>query len=116
VTEGHAPFAVLNRTANPLIKGLLRSPLHRLASGNLALITVTGLRTGREHTFPVGFAQHDSCVLITVGSPERKRWWRNLPEPAPVRLRLRGTERSGSGVAQGDERTGVRVEVKLDPA
>src|SRR5438034_1239565 len=31
--SGHAPFAVFNRTANPAIKLLLRSPLHPLASG-----------------------------------------------------------------------------------
>jgi hypothetical protein len=116
MATGHAPFAVFNRTANPLVKGLLRSPLHRLASRNLALITVTGRSSGREYTFPVGYSESDGHVLIVVGLPERKRWWRNLLQPAPVRLRLGGVERTGTAVASGDERSGVTVEVKLDPA
>lgn len=113
--KGHAPFAVFNRTANPLIKGVLLSPVHWLASGSLALITVTGRRSGREYTFPVGYSERDSGVVIGVGWPERKRWWRNLLKPAPVRLRLRGAERTGSAVATGDERSGITVEVELDP-
>jgi hypothetical protein len=113
---GHAPFAVFNRTANPLVKGLLRSPLHRLVSGNLALITVTGRLSGREYTFPVGYRERGGHVVIFVGMPEQKRWWRNLVQPAQVRLRLRGGERTGTGVALGDVRSGVTVEVELDAA
>jgi hypothetical protein len=113
---GHGPFAVFNRTANPLIRMLLRSPLHAPLSRRLALITVTGRRSGREYTFPVDYEQAGELVTIKVGWPERKRWWRNLRDGASVRLRLRGTERTGRAVAQGDERTGVTVEVRLDPA
>lgn len=114
--SGHAPFAVFNRTANPLIRLLLSSPLHAPLSRRLALITVTGRRSGREYTFPVDYEQAGELVTITVGWPERKRWWRNLMGGAPVRLRLHGTERTGQAVARGDERTGVTVEVRLDPA
>jgi hypothetical protein len=54
-------------------------------------------------------------VRITVGSPEHKRWWRNLTDAgAPVRMRLRGVERSGHAVARGDERSGVTVEIAFD--
>jgi hypothetical protein len=116
VAHGHAFFAVFNRTLNPLVKGLLRSPLQGVASGGLVLITVTGRRSGREHTFPTGYEQDGDRVLIEVGWPERKLWWRNLTEPAPVRLRLRGAERTGTAVARGDEQSGVTVEVELDPA
>jgi hypothetical protein len=114
--SGHAPFAVFNRTANPLIRLVLSSPLHAPLSRRLALITVTGRRSGREHTFPVNYEQAGELVTITVGWPERKRWWRNLRAGAPVRLRLRGAERTGHAVAHGDERTGVTVEARLDPA
>jgi hypothetical protein len=116
VAHGHTPFAVFNRTLNPLVKGLLRSPLRRVAGGGLVLITVTGRRSGREHTFPTGYEQEGDRVLIEVGWPERKLWWRNLSEPAPVRLLLRGVERSGTAVARGDESSGVTVEVHLDAA
>jgi hypothetical protein len=54
-------------------------------------------------------------VRITVGWPEHKRWWRNLTGAgAPVRIRLRGVERSGQAIVRGDERSGVTVEIALD--
>ena len=56
----------------------------------------------------------DSIVLIPQ-APERKTWWRNLRgEGAPVRVRLRGEDRTGWAVATGDEHTGVQIELKLD--
>jgi hypothetical protein len=115
VSDPHRRFAVLNRTGNLVVRGVLRSPAHRLLSGNLALITVTGRRTGRAHTFPVAYNREGDIVTIGVGWPDRKLWWRNLHEPAPVGLRLAGRARTGEGRAIGDANTGVRVEVKLDP-
>ena len=112
--KGHAGFAVLNRTGNPVVRALLRSPLHPLLSRNLALVTYTGRRTGQEHTIPVGYRLEDGFVTIVVGAPERKRWWRNLRGGAPVRLTVRGAERHGLAHVDGDERAGVRIRVRLD--
>ena len=112
---GHGPFAVFNRVGNPAVRLLLRSPLHPVLSGQLALITVTGRRSGRSYTIPVGYRREGDVVVVPVGWPERKLWWRNLRgEGAPVRLRLRGRDHEGHAVAQGDEREGVRVVVTLD--
>ena len=116
--SGHAPFALLNRTGNPVLKALLRSPLHPLArSGTIGLITVTGRRSGREFTIPVFYRRQGNSVKIGVGAPARRAWWRNLRgEGAEVRMRIRGEERTGHAVARGDERSGVTVEVDLRPA
>ena len=97
------------------MRGLLRSPAHRLASGSLLLITVTGRRSGRRFTIPVGYRQADDVVTITVGWPQRKQWWRNLREEAPVEVVLRGEGRTGRAQAHGSEAEGVTVEVRLDP-
>jgi hypothetical protein len=113
--EGHAPFAVFNQTANRLVRGLLRSPLHGLVSGRLALITVTGRRSGRTFTFPVAYRREGEVVTIGVEWPGRKLWWRNLRDGGAVRLRLRGVERTGHARAHGDADTGVTVRVELDP-
>jgi hypothetical protein len=113
--DNHTPFAVFNRTANPVVRGLLRTPLHRFVSGRLALITVTGRRSGRTYTFPVGYEQDGDRVTITVGWPSRKLWWRNLRGGGQVRLRLKGVERTGHAQAHGDELSGVTVHVQLDP-
>jgi hypothetical protein len=113
--EGHAPFAVFNRVGNPGIRLLLQSPLHALASRQLALITVTGRRSGRTYTIPVGYRREGNVVRIGVGWPSRKSWWRNLRgEGAPVRMRIRGQDLGGHAVARGDEGSGVTVEVTLD--
>jgi deazaflavin-dependent oxidoreductase (nitroreductase family) len=115
VKRGHAPFAVFNRTINPALKALLSSPPHPLLSRQLGLITVTGRRTGRRYTFPVGYRQEGDRVIVNVGWPERKQWWRNLRQGGRVEMRIQGHRREGHAQAQGDERTGVTVEVQLDP-
>ncbi|HXR29258.1 MAG TPA: nitroreductase/quinone reductase family protein [Solirubrobacteraceae bacterium] len=112
---GHAPFALWNRSGNRVVGLLLRSPLHPLVSRGLTLITVTGRRTGREHTFPVGYKEDGENLTIPVMWPQRKVWWRNLRGGAPVRLHLRGADRTGQAHAREDDHGGVVVEVLLDP-
>jgi hypothetical protein len=114
--RSHTPFAVVNRVVNPVVHGVLRSPAHRLLSGHLALLTVTGRRSGRTFTFPVGYHQDGDRVTIGVDWPERKRWWRNLSDDAPVEIWLAGVRRAGTGRAHGDEHAGVTVEIHLDGA
>lgn len=62
----------MNRTVNPVLRGLLRSPAHGLASRRLALITHTGRKSGREHTIPVLYRDKGDEVTIAVGWPDRK--------------------------------------------
>lgn len=114
MSTSHTPFAVFNHVGNPLVKGLLRSPLHGVASGRLALISVTGRKSGNVFTFPVMYTRDGDVVTVVVGWPERKRWWRNLTgEGAPVRIRLGAVDHEGHGVAEGDETSGVTVRITL---
>jgi hypothetical protein len=112
--RGHLPFAVWNRSGNRLVTWLLRSPLHPLVSRRLALITVTGRRSGRSFTLPVGYTADEGLLRIPVMFAERKLWWRNLRDGAPVVLRLRGEDRAGRAVVARTPSGGVRVEVALD--
>jgi deazaflavin-dependent oxidoreductase (nitroreductase family) len=80
---------------NPLISGILRSPLHWLLSPGLLLITVTGRRTGRRYTIPVGYQRDGETLAVMVSEAGRKSWWRNYREPGPVEVRLRGRSHSG---------------------
>jgi deazaflavin-dependent oxidoreductase (nitroreductase family) len=75
---------------NARIGWLLRSPLHPLLSFGLMLITVTGRRSGRRYTIPVGYQRHGDSIRVLVSKPHRKQWWRNFREPAAVELRVRG--------------------------
>ena len=64
---------------------------------------------------PVGYRQVGGQVIVNVGWPERKQWWRNLRHGARVETRIRGHRREGRAQARGDEHTGVTVELDLDP-
>jgi hypothetical protein len=80
----------LRRIGNVLVIGLLRSPLHPLASGSLLLITYRGRNSGRRFTIPVMYAERAGTLTIFVGHSERKRWWRNFRGGGEVEVRLRG--------------------------
>jgi hypothetical protein len=45
------------RAINPIICALLRSPLHRLLSEQMLLLTYAGRRSGRRFTLPLGYAR-----------------------------------------------------------
>lgn len=92
------------RVANPLLRWLLRSRLHWLASRWLLLLSYTGRRSGRRYTTPVAYARHEGDVL--VATPERESdWWRNFTEPRRCGLWLRGVDRAATGrVVTGADR------------
>jgi hypothetical protein len=113
--RGRLPFAVMNRTVNPALRAVLRSPAHGVASGRLALITYAGRRSGREYTIPVLYRDDGDEVTIAVGWPDRKVWWRNLTgDGGPVRMVIRGKQLRGHAVAtrSADGATRVRVSVQ----
>lgn len=78
---------------NPLMKALLRSPLHGFVSDSLLSITFTGRTSGREYTTPVGYEALDGTLYIT--SQTDRVWWKNLRGGAEVSVRLRGERRVG---------------------
>ena len=92
----------LQRLGNLFVSGLLRSPLHRVLSGSLLLISYRGRRTGHRFTIPVIYAERDGTLTIFVGHPERKKWWRNLRQGAEVEVRLRGDRLSGKAAVVDD--------------
>jgi deazaflavin-dependent oxidoreductase (nitroreductase family) len=86
------------KSINAVVRPVLRSRFHWLLSRKLMLVTVRGRRTGRLHTFPVGYVQEGDVLHVLVGDYETKRWWRNLEAPAPVELTLRGRTVRATGV------------------
>lgn len=78
------------RYFNACLRWLLRSRLHRVLSGKVMLIEVTGRRTGRRYVIPIAYAEHDGAVLMGVA---RTAWLRNLAPHRPVTLTVRGRRR-----------------------
>jgi deazaflavin-dependent oxidoreductase (nitroreductase family) len=82
---------------NPLLRGILRSPLHRLLSSWLLLLTFTGRRSGQRFTIPVGYQVEDAEVLTVMASEApKKQWWKNFRDSGPVEVLLRGRKRIGT--------------------
>ena len=75
------------RVANPVVKLLLRSPLHGIASGNIALLHFRGRKSGREFVTPLSYVREDGTVCLM--SAHGTRWWMNLrDEGEPVSLEI----------------------------
>lgn len=86
---------------NPLMKWLLRSPLHGLISKSFMLITYTGRKSGRVYTTPVNYVRDGDYLLVT--SFRQRTWWRNLLGGAPVTVRVQGRDFKGIGEALTDD-------------
>lgn len=80
---------------NPVITWLLRSPLHRFVGSQVMLLTVTGRRSGRRYTIPVGYKRRGDRLDVLVSKAQTKQWWRNYREAGPVELWMRGETRRG---------------------
>lgn len=85
------------KLVNPFVGAILRSPLHWVFSRRLLLLEVRGRRTGRVHTFPVGYLQEADTLYVLVAEYRTKTWWRNFQGGAPAKLRLRGRTVQGTG-------------------
>ena len=75
---------------NPIIKGLLKSPLHFFVSKNIMLITYTGRKSGQTFTTPVNYIRDGDAFYTT--SWKDRNWWRNLRDRHPVTLWVQGKE------------------------
>jgi hypothetical protein len=112
--RGHGPFAAMNRTMNPVLRAVLRTRAHGLASARVALITYTGRKTRRQYTIPVFYRDKGDEVTIAVGWPDRKVWWRNLTGAGgPVSLVIRGERLRGHAVATHEAGRDALVRVKV---
>ena len=87
-------------TGNDFVKFFLRTPLY-VFMGNTMLITVTGCKTGKKYSTPVGFyPEGDSLWVITNRD---RTWWRNVKNGATVTLLLKGRTVPAFAEAEMDE-------------
>lgn len=91
---------------NPLMRLFLHSPLHRILSGSLMLITFTGRKSGRQFTTPVRYIKTDDTVRCFTAA--ENQWWRNLRTPAEVKLHIQGQTKSYMARAIADDSEEIR--------
>ncbi|CAA9217780.1 MAG: hypothetical protein AVDCRST_MAG93-306 [uncultured Chloroflexia bacterium] len=112
--EGAEPPEKLAKVVNPVIKALLRSPLHRLVSKHLMLLTFAGRKTGRTYTIVVGRHKVGGKLVVPLGTTGR-RWRLNLRRGAPVVVTMEGRHLRGRGELVEDPEEAARVyELLLD--
>src|SRR4051812_41946369 len=76
---------------NPVVRGLLRSPAHRVLSRSVLLLAYTGRRSGVRRELPVMYALLGERFVVVVGQPETKTWWRNFAgDVRPVTVTVAG--------------------------
>ena len=75
------------KIVNPFVKALLRSPLHGIASKNVALLHFRGRKSGREFVTPLSYVRENGTVCLL--SAHGTRWWMNLREEGtPVSIEI----------------------------
>ena len=132
--EGAEPPEALARVVNPVIKALLRSPLHWPFSKHLILLAFRGRKTGKTYEVVVGRHELDGALLVPTGTTGR-RWRLNFRGRTSVEVTLEGRRQRGWGelVEEPDEvarvhqllldrvgpknarRLGLRVNVDREP-
>lgn len=91
---------------NPVMRSLLRSPIHFFWSKSLMLITFTGRKSGRRYTTPVRYVRVDGAVRCFTSA--ENLWWRNLRGGARVSLRIEGKEMPYQALAIDQDRQKIR--------
>ena len=94
-------------TGNDFVKFFLRTPLY-IFMGDTMLITVTGYKTKKKYTTPVGFYR-DGDALWILSSRDRT-WWRNVQGGAQVEMRIHGKDITGCAeVILDEERVAAQI-------
>jgi len=99
MTESTGMPPALNNT----MKFVLRSPLHGIISKYLTLITFRGRKSGKTYTTPVSyFRRNDEVIIFTHAN-----WWKNFRGGAPITLRLRGKDVTGTAVPVAQDKEAI---------
>jgi hypothetical protein len=85
--------------ADGVVRALLQSPLHRLMSGSTDVIRYRGRRSGKTFTTPTNYATYGDGIVIFVGRPDTKSWWRNFRDDGDVDVLVGGEWRAMTGRA-----------------
>ena len=85
-------FAIIN----PIVKTVLRSPLHGLMSRNTMLLEFTGRKSGKPYCTPVSYYMANDTVRCVTD--KGNQWWRNLVNVDAVDVIVKGRRITGKPV------------------
>ncbi len=87
---------------NDFMSWMLRSPFHGVLSNGMMLITVTGCKTGKKYTTPVGYYRENGSLWVLTNRD--RTWWKNLRGGAQVDLLLKRKPVEAFAVPELDEK------------
>jgi hypothetical protein len=59
-------------------------------SGSTDVIRYRGRRSGRTYTTPTQYARRGDELIILVGRPDSKSWWKNFRENREIEILVKG--------------------------
>ncbi|WP_078282329.1 nitroreductase/quinone reductase family protein [Mycobacteroides franklinii] len=77
---------------NTMVRGVLRSPLHPVLSGNIALFTFTGRKSGKEYNVAATYVRDGDVLTVFTD----RAWAKNLRDGRPVTALVRGKRLDGT--------------------
>lgn len=87
---------------NRVMVWLMRTPLHRIMSQHIMLISFRGRKSGKLFTTPIGYMRRGNIVDCFTDH----QWWRNLVERPDVSLLIQGKRYAGiAEVIRDDKET-----------
>ena len=103
---------------NPVMRCLLRSPLHGITSHNIGIVHFTGRKSGRKLNTPLSYTREGSIVRLL--SNQSTRWWLNFRgDGVKVEMEIARQRYPGTAVLlEGDSealREGVRRFIRALP-
>ena len=104
-----SPLGRLLRLLNPIVKFLLNSPIHWPLSHWFAILAWTGRKSGKRYSTPISHIREGDVVWVTTGD----RWWHNLGDGAPVRVRLGGRWREAVATPITDRSNSLAIHERL---
>lgn len=96
---------------NRLSRAILNSPLHRLMSGKLTVLYVTGRKSGAVYAVPTAYVDHDGQILLVSDGS----WVRNLRGGAPVEVQHHGRRFTTRPELAADRERAWEIAVALLP-
>jgi hypothetical protein len=93
---------------NPLVRGLLASPLHGAVDSALLTLHLIGRRTGHHYDIPVGYVEIDGRLLVVT----QHRWRANLRGGRDVEVTRHG-HREGMHAELDDDHASVARTLRL---
>ena len=106
-----ASHAFYNYMINPVMRCLMRSPLHGVVSRNIAILHYTGRKSGRAFNTPLSYVRDGDTVMFL--SSTNTGWWKNFRDgEREVEIEIGPARHTGTAVLYEGDSEALRDRVR----